>query len=48
LEDPNERGYLVDLGLERRIIIKRILKKYVLRMWTRIISLRIGYIVEVL
>jgi hypothetical protein len=41
-ENLTGRDYLKDLGKDRRIILKWILKKYDVRMWTGFISLSTG------
>jgi hypothetical protein len=38
----NERDHFKDLGVERKIILKWILRKYDNRAWSKFISLKIG------
>jgi hypothetical protein len=39
LKGSNRLG---DIGIDERIILKRILKKYLMGMWTGVVCLRIG------
>jgi hypothetical protein len=43
-ESLKRSDYLIDLGLDRRIILKWIIKKYGMRTWTEFTWLRIGSI----
>jgi hypothetical protein len=47
-ENLKRRCHLKDLGVDGRIILKLILKKYSLRVWTGLIRLTIGISVELL
>jgi hypothetical protein len=42
LQTCKERGHLGDLNIDGRIILKWLIKKYVVRMWTDFMWLRIG------
>jgi hypothetical protein len=42
LENLKGRDHLVDIGVDRRFLLKWILKKQGARMWTGFIWLRIG------
>ena len=43
----NQRDYLKDLGIDRKVILKYILKKYFISVWTGFIWPRTGHVVEV-
>jgi hypothetical protein len=34
LENPKGRDYLIDLGVDGKIVLKRFLKKQGMRLWT--------------